>query len=59
MGTFHILTDVIFVWSDIYQLKSIKMFSHIKTGIAPAWLDSENYNRIFHLATLSEKVIVS
>ena len=35
MGTFHILTDVIFVRSDIYQLKSIEVFSYIKTGPAP------------------------
>ena len=27
MGTFHILTDVIFVRSDIYKLKQIRVFS--------------------------------
>ena len=44
MGAFHILTDAIFVWSDIYQLKSIKLFSYsvFKLALlAPVWLDSE------------------
>ena len=59
MGTFHILTDVIFVRSDIYQLKSIEVFSYIKTGPAPVWLNSENYSKTFYLATLSEEIIHS
>ena len=41
MGTFHILTHIIFVRSDIYQLKSIKVFSKSKTNPVPVWLDSE------------------
>ena len=37
MGTFRILTDVSFVRSDIYQLKSVmnrNVFSYSKTGPA-------------------------
>ena len=59
MGTFQILTDIIFVWSDIYQLKSIKVFSYSKTVPASIWLDSENYSRTFYLATSSEEIIVT
>ena len=43
IGTFRILTDVIFVWSDIYQLTSSmrkSLFSYSKSGTAPLWLDS-------------------
>ena len=43
MITFHILTDVTFVRSDIFQLKSAmreNMFSYSKTALAPVWLDS-------------------
>ena len=56
MSTFHILTDVIFVQSDIYQLKSAmhkNVFSNSETGPAPVWLDSENYSSTFYLVTLS------
>ena len=35
MSTFHILTDVIFLRSGIYQLKSIKVLSYSKIGLAP------------------------
>ena len=59
MGTLHILTDVIFVESDIYQLISAmrkKVFSHSKTGPAPAWLDSENYSSSFYLVILGEEI---
>ena len=59
MGTFHILTDVTFVRSDIYQLKPMKVLLYSKAGPAPAWLDSENYSRTFYLATLSEEIIFS
>ena len=59
MGIFHIFTDVTFVRSYIYQLKSIKAFSYAKTGPDPVWLDSENYKRKFYLATLIEEIIVS
>ena len=55
---FHILTDVIFTRSDIYQLKLAKhkkMFSCSKTGPAPVWLDSENYSCTLYLVTLSGK----
>ena len=50
MGTFHMLTDIIFVQSDMYQLKSAmhkKVFSYNKIGPAPVWLDSENCNSTF------------
>ena len=59
MASFHILTDVIFVRSDIYQLKSAmhkKLFSYSKSGPAPVWLDSENYSSTFYLVILSEKI---
>ena len=60
MGTFHILTDVIFVQSDIYQLKwAIRenVFSYSKTGSAPVWLDSENYSSSFCLVVnLGEEI---
>ena len=42
MGNFHMLNDVTFVQSDIYQLESAmrkKLFSYSKTGPAPIWLD--------------------
>ena len=55
MGAFHILTDVIFVRSDIYRLKSAmrkNVFSCSKTGAASVSLDSENYSSIFYLVTL-------
>ena len=57
MGTFRILTDVNFVRSDIYQLKSAmhrNVFSYNKTGPAPVWGDSENYRTTFYLVTLSK-----
>ena len=56
MGTFHILNDVIFVRSDIYQLKSVmhkNVLSSIKTGTVPIWLVSENYSSTFYLVTLN------
>ena len=59
MGAFHILTDVIFLRSDIYQLKPAmrkKVFSYSKTGPVIAWLASENYSRTFYLHTLSEEI---
>ena len=59
MASFHILTDVIFVRSDIYQLKSTmhkKLFSYSKSGPAPVWLDSENYSSTFYLVILSEEI---
>ena len=59
MDTFHILIDVIFVRSDIYQLKSAMLkneFSCCKTGPAPVWLDGENYSSTFHLVTLREEI---
>ena len=59
MGTLHILTDVIFVGSDIYQLMSAmrkKVFSYSNTGPAPAWLDSENYSSTFYLVILGEEI---
>ena len=55
-GTFHVLNDVIFVRSDIYQLKSImhkNVLSYIKTGTVPVWLVSENYSSTFYLVTLN------
>ena len=58
MGTFHVLTDVIFVRSDIYQLKSAmrrNVFSYSKTGPTPVWRDSKNYSSTFYLVTLSEE----
>ena len=58
MGTFHILTDVIFVGSDIYQLKSAihkNVLPCRKTDPAFVWLDSGNYSSTFYLATLSEE----
>ena len=51
MGTFRILTDVSFVRSDIYQLKSAmrrNVFSYSKAGPAPIWGDSENYSGTFY-----------
>ena len=59
MASFHILTDVIFVRSDIYQLKSAmqkNVFSHSKSGPSPVWLDSENYSSTFYLVILSEEI---
>ena len=58
MGTFHILTDVIFERSDICQLRSAmckNVFSHSKTGPAPLRLDSENYSSIY-LGNLSKEI---
>ena len=55
MGTFHILTDVIFMESDIYQLKSAmrkNVFSYNKTSTAPVWLDRKNYSSSFYLVIL-------
>ena len=49
------LTDVIFMLSDIFQLKSAmrkNVFSHSKTGPAPVSIDSENYNSIFYFIYL-------
>ena len=57
-GYFSYLNDVIFVQSDIYQLKSAmrkNVFLYSKTGPAPVWLDSKNYSSTFHLVTLSEE----
>ena len=51
MGIFLILIDVIFVRSDIFQLKSAmrkNVFSYSKTCPASIWLDSENYSSTFH-----------
>ena len=60
MGTFSILADVIFVQSDIFQLKAVmrkNVFSYSKTGLASvAWLDIKNYSSTFHLVTLSEEI---
>ena len=59
MGAFHILTDVIFLRSDIYQLKPAmrkKVFSYSKTGPVIAWLASENYSCTFYLHTLSDEI---
>ena len=59
MVAFHILTDVIFVRSDIYRLKSAmrkNVFSCSKTGAASVWLDSENYSSTFYLVTFSEEI---
>ena len=54
MGTFHLYTDVIFVRSDIYQLKSAmckNVFSYSKTGPDLLWLDIKKYSSTFHLVT--------
>ena len=51
--------DVIFLLSDIYQLKSAmckNVFLYSKTGPAPVWLDSESYNSTFYLVTLGEEI---
>ena len=32
------------------------VFSYSKTGPAPVWLDSENYNSTFYLVTLGEEI---
>ena len=59
MYAFHILTDVIFVQSDIYQLKSAmrkNVFSCNKTGAASVWLDSKNYSSTFYSVTLSKEI---
>ena len=40
MGTFRILTNETFMWGEIYQLKSIKVFSYSKIDPALVWLDS-------------------
>ena len=56
MSTFHILADVIFVQSYIYQLKSVmqkNVFLYKKTGPASVLLDSENYGSTFCLVTLT------
>ena len=61
MGTFHILTDVIFVRSEIYQLKSTlrkNVFSYSKTDPVPVCLESEIQICTFYLVTLSEKIVV-
>ena len=55
MGTFYMLTDVIFMLSDIFQLKSAmrkNVFSFSKTGPAPVSIDSENYNSTFYFIYL-------
>ena len=52
MITFHNLTDVIFVRSDIFRLQSAmreNMFWYSKTGPAPVWLDIEHYSSTFYL----------
>ena len=59
MGTFHILTDVTFVRSYIYQLKPMKVLLYSKADPAPVWVESENYSRTLYLATLSEEIIFS
>ena len=59
MGTFHILTNVIFVQSDICHLKSAmckNVFSYSKTSPAPVLLDRENYSNTFYFVTFSEEV---
>ena len=59
MGTFHILNDVIFVRSYIYQLKSLmckNVFLYSKTGPSPVWLESKNYSSTFNLVALSEEI---
>ena len=59
MGTFHIWTDVIFVRSDVYQLKSAMhkgVFSYSKTAPASVWLDNENYSSTFYLITLNKEI---
>ena len=61
MGTFRILTDVIFARSEIYQLKSTlrkNVFSYRKTDPVPVCLDSENQTCNFYFVTLSEKTVV-
>ena len=45
MGTFDILADILFLWSEIYQLESIKVFSCSKMGHASVWLHSEMLKR--------------
>ena len=52
MGTFHILADVIFLRSDVYQLKSAmreNVLLYSKTGPAPVWLDRKKYLVFSHL----------
>ena len=59
MGTFHILTDVIFVRRDIWQMNSAmrkNVFSRSKTDFAPVWLDSENYSSTLYLVNLKEEI---
>ena len=59
MGTYYILTDVIFVQSGTYQWKSAmckSVFSYSKTGLPPVWLDSQNYSSTFYLITLVEEI---
>ena len=61
MCTFHILRDVIFVRSDIYQLKSAvgkNVFSYCKTDPTPVSLDTENYSSTSYLVILNEELIV-
>ena len=58
MGTFHILTDVVFVGSDNYQLKAAKrknLFLYSKTDSVPFWLDIKNCSSSFHSVILSEE----
>ena len=47
------------IFTNWKQLCATKCFHIVKTGPAPVWLDSKNYSRTFHLATLSEEIIVS
>ena len=56
MGTFYISTDVTFVRSDIYQLKSAipKIYFHIAKLVL--LLDLENCSSTFYLVTLSEEL---
>ena len=59
MGTFHILTDVIFVRGDNYQLKAVmrkNVFSYSKTVPAPVWLNIKNYSSTFYLVTISKEI---
>ena len=63
MSTFHFLTDLIFMQSDIYELKSSmhnKVFSYSKyLSCSCLTIDGKYYSRTFYLATISEEIIVS
>ena len=59
MDAFDILSNLIFVRIEIYQLKSVMreiVFQYSKAAPAPLRLDSEIYSSAFYLITLIAEI---